>query len=223
MVKSLQRTKWVMVRSLPHCKHFPLHYDICHRILNHGRCNVGNCTFAHSQEEKDMWTYMKNNTLVDMQQVYDMWLTLCAQSQQKDEPTSSLPPPEEKCIAMPTDYEAMDGFHCRLCGRHSNSERQWQQHISSEKHKDRVFTCDEEDKALTWNYRFPAKYFQLCPKFADHCPDGMSCDYAHGPEELQEWNERREFFKRKLKRAKDDMLIMPDESDFGKYNFLLQD
>ncbi|XP_072299848.1 zinc finger CCCH domain-containing protein 7B-like [Eucyclogobius newberryi] len=226
LVKSLERekSKWVMVRTLPHCKHFPLHYDICHRILDRGRCNVGNCTFAHSQEEKDMWTYMKDNKLVDMQNLYDMWLQLSTLSHQNEEPVVSQPSPEEKCIVMPTDYaEPMDGFHCRLCGRHSNSERQWQKHISSEKHKDRLFSCDEEDKALTWNYRFPSTCFELCPKLGDDCPDGMSCDYAHSPEELQEWIERRDFLRRKLARAREDMLIMPDESDFGKYNFLLQD
>uniref|UniRef100_A0A8C6WKD6 Zinc finger CCCH-type containing 7B n=1 Tax=Neogobius melanostomus TaxID=47308 RepID=A0A8C6WKD6_9GOBI len=97
LVKSLERSKWVMVRTLPHCKHFPLHYDVL-------VCNVGNCTFAHSQEEKDMWTYMKNTKLVDMQQVYDMWLTLSTLNHQKDERAVSQSPPQEKCIVMPTDY-----------------------------------------------------------------------------------------------------------------------
>lgn len=55
------------------------------------------------------------------------------------------------------------------------------------------------------------------------CPDGVSCDYAHSLEELQEWTERRDFLRRKLAKARDDMLIMPDECDFGKYNYLLQD
>lgn len=54
------------------------------------------------------------------------------------------------------------------------------------------------------------------------CPDGVSCDYAHSPEELQEWTERRDFLRQKLAKAREDMLIMPDELDFGKYNFLLQ-
>uniref|UniRef100_A0A3B4B0H9 C3H1-type domain-containing protein n=1 Tax=Periophthalmus magnuspinnatus TaxID=409849 RepID=A0A3B4B0H9_9GOBI len=216
LVKSSERSKWVMVRTLPHCKHFPLHYDICHRILDRGRCNVGNCTFAHSQEEKDMWTYMKNNKLVDMQQVYDMWLQLSTLNHQNEEPVVTQP--EEKSIVMPTDYaEPMDGFHCRLCGRHSNSERQWQQHISSEKHKDRVFSCDEEEKSYTCPHR------RVFSRLEDDCPDGVSCDYAHSLEELQEWIERRDFLRRKLDRAREDMLIMADESDFGKYNFLLQD
>ncbi|XP_017272166.1 zinc finger CCCH domain-containing protein 7B isoform X1 [Kryptolebias marmoratus] len=225
LVRSSERSKWVQVRPLPHTKNFPLHYDMCAQILRKKKCNyTGNCTFAHSQEEREMWMYMKNNDLVDMQQVYDMWLALAAQSRQADGAGLSQPNAEEKYIMMPTDYaELMSGFHCRLCGKHSNSERQWQQHISSEKHKDRVFSCEGEEEALTWNYRFPGTRFKICPEVDDGCPDGVSCDYAHSPEELQEWIERRDFLRQKLAKAREDMLIMPDELDFGKYNFLLQD
>ncbi|XP_042360267.1 zinc finger CCCH-type containing 7Ba [Plectropomus leopardus] len=225
LVKSLERSKWVKVRPLPHAKNFPLQYDICTQILEKRKCNYsGNCTFAHSQEEKEMWMYMKNNDLREMQQIYDMWLTITAQNRQTDGATLTQPVPEEKYICMPTDYaELMSSFHCRLCGRHSNSERQWQQHISTEKHKDRVFSCEGEDEALTWSYRFPGPCFELCPKLDGGCPDGVSCDFAHSLEELQEWTERRDLLRRKLAKARDDMLIMPDEVDFGKYNFLLQD
>ncbi|XP_036945103.1 zinc finger CCCH domain-containing protein 7B-like isoform X2 [Acanthopagrus latus] len=227
LVKSSERSKWVQVRPLPHAKNFPLYYDICTQILKKGQCNYsGICTFAHSQEERDMWMYMKNNDLRDMQQIYDLWLTdfTKAQNRQPDGAMLNQPVPEEKSIIMPTDYaEQMSGFHCRLCGRHSNSERQWQQHISSEKHKDRVFSCEGEDKALTWTYRFPGACFELCPKLDGGCPDGVSCDYAHSPEELHEWTERRDFLRQKLAKAREDMLIMPDEVDFGMYNFLLQD
>ncbi|KAM9346032.1 zinc finger CCCH domain-containing protein 7B-like [Symphorus nematophorus] len=225
LVKSLERSKWVQVRPLPHAKNFPLQYDICTQILEKRKCNyTGKCTFAHSQEEKEMWMYMKNNELRDMQQMYDMWLTLNAQNRQADGAMVTQPVPEEKYIVMPTDYaEPMSGFHCRLCGKHSNSERQWQQHISSERHKDRVFSCEGEDEALTWIYRFPGTCFELCPKLDGGCPDGVSCDYAHSPEELQEWIERRDFLRQKLAKAREDMLIMPDEFDFGKYNYLLQD
>lgn len=55
------------------------------------------------------------------------------------------------------------------------------------------------------------------------CPDGVSCDYAHSREELHEWTERCDFLRQKLAKAREDMLIMPDEVDFGMYNFLLQD
>ncbi|XP_047428625.1 zinc finger CCCH domain-containing protein 7B-like [Mugil cephalus] len=229
LVKSPERSKWVQVRPLPHAKNFPLYYDMCAQIRDKKKCNYsGNCTFAHSEEEREMWMYMKNHDLREMQQMYDMWLTLTGHKRQTNGAVSSQPVPEEKGIVMPTDYaEPMTGFHCRLCGKHSNSERQWQQHISSEKHKDRVFSCEGEDEALTWSYRFPGARFELCPRLsdgsADGCPERMSCDYAHSPEELQEWRERRDFLRRKLARARDDMLIMPEQSDFGKYNFLLQD
>ncbi|XP_068434358.1 zinc finger CCCH domain-containing protein 7B-like isoform X2 [Clinocottus analis] len=225
LVRSSERSKWIQVRPLPHAKNFPMHYDICTQILKKGKCNfTGNCTFAHSQEEREMWTYMKNNDLREMQQIYDMWLSLTAQNRQADGAMLTQPVPEERYIVMPTDYaEPMNGFHCRLCGKHSNGDRQWQQHISTEKHKDRVFSCEGEDEALTWSYRFPGPCFELCHKFDGDCPDGVSCDYAHSLEELQEWTERRDFLRQKLAKAREDMLVMPDEHDFGKFNFLLQD
>uniref|UniRef100_UPI0037E75EB9 zinc finger CCCH domain-containing protein 7B-like isoform X2 n=1 Tax=Semicossyphus pulcher TaxID=241346 RepID=UPI0037E75EB9 len=225
LVKSVERSKWVQVRPLPHAKNFPLNYELCAQILRHGKCSYpGKCTFAHSQEEKDMWMYMKNNDMPYMQQIYDLWLSLSTNNHQADGATLTQPVPEEKYIVMPTDYaEPMSGFHCRLCGKHSNSERQWQQHISTEKHKDRVFSCEGEDEALTWSYRFPGRCFKLCSKLDSDCPDGVSCDYAHSPEELQEWTDRRDFLRQKLAKAREDMLIMPDEFDFGKFNFLLQD
>ncbi|XP_048846471.1 zinc finger CCCH domain-containing protein 7B-like isoform X2 [Brienomyrus brachyistius] len=224
LVKSFEKKKWVVVRPLPFSRSYPQQYDMCVHVMKQKKCHyIGNCSFAHSLEERDVWTYMKNNNLRDMQQMYDMWLTLTNQNRHPDG-TLVTPPPEEKHIALPTDYtEPMSGFHCRLCGKHSNSERQWQQHISSEKHKDRVFSCEAEDEGLAWKHRFPGPRFTLCPRLEGGCPDGVSCDCAHGEEELTEWLERRDFLRRKLAKARDDMLIAPNDIDFGKYNFLLQD
>lgn len=37
-------------------------WQMCDQISNGKKCNyTGKCTFAHSQEEKEMWMYMKNN------------------------------------------------------------------------------------------------------------------------------------------------------------------
>lgn len=58
------------------------------------------------------------------------------------------------------------GYHCWLCGKNSNSKKQWQQHIQSEKHKEKVFTSDSD--ASGWAYRFPMGEFRLC----DRCPLG---------------------------------------------------
>ncbi|KAM3864413.1 zinc finger CCCH domain-containing protein 7B-like [Diretmus argenteus] len=229
LVKSTERNKWVHVRPPPLTKKNVMQYEICTKILETRKCNyIGNCTFAHSHEEKELWTFMKNNDLKEMQQMYDMWLS--HRTRQSDGATLAQTGPTqpvplgEKAIVMPTDYaDPVNGFYCPLCGKHSNSERQWQKHISTEKHKDRVFSCEGEDEVLTWNYRFPSPRFEICPKLARGCPEGASCDFAHSLEELQEWLERRDFLRRKLARARADMLIMPDEVDFGKYNFLLQD
>ncbi|XP_054616011.1 zinc finger CCCH domain-containing protein 7B-like isoform X2 [Dunckerocampus dactyliophorus] len=226
LVKTLDKSKWVPVRPLPHTpKNFPIQYEMCNQILEKKKCNYsGKCTFAHSEEEKDMWMYMKNQDIRDMQQMYDMWLTLSTHNRQADGAVLTQPVPEEKYIIMPMDNaEQMSGFYCHLCGKHSNGERQWQQHISTLKHRERVFSYEGEDEALTWTYRFPGSCFQLCSKLEGGCPDGASCDSAHSHEELQEWMERRDILRQRLAKAREDMLIMPDEFDFGKYNFLLQE
>ncbi|KAJ7992594.1 hypothetical protein DPEC_G00280310 [Dallia pectoralis] len=224
LVKSLEKKKWVMVRTLPSAKTYPHQYDICAHVMKQKKCHfIGNCTFAHSEEEKDVWTYMKNNGLKDMQQLYDMWLVTTKQNVQSGT-TQLAQHTEVKQIIMPTDYaDPMSGLYCHLCGKHSHSERQWQQHISTKKHKERVFSCEGEDESPIWNHRFPGPRLTLCPRMEGGCPEGVSCDYAHSTQELVEWQERRDFLRRKLSRAREDMLIMPDELDFGKYNFLLQD
>lgn len=57
------------------------------------------------------------------------------------------------------------GNHCWLCGKNCNSEKQWQQHITSEKHKERVF--NSEDDQNCWQYRFPTGTFKVCERWVD--------------------------------------------------------
>ncbi|XP_063078484.1 zinc finger CCCH-type containing 7Ba isoform X2 [Engraulis encrasicolus] len=222
LVKAYDKQKWVMVRSPP--KNPPQKYDICIHVVNQRKCQyIGNCSFAHSQEEKDLWTYMRNEGLQEMLQMYEMWLAMTNQSQQPVDPPVHQHN-DNRHIPMPTDYaEPMSGFHCRLCGKHSNGERQWQQHISTEKHKDRLFSCEEDEETLDWIHRFPGLHFALCPRLDGVCPEGLACDFAHSEEELQEWHERRAFMRQKLAKARADMLIAPTDFNFGKYNFLLRD
>ncbi|XP_077358339.1 zinc finger CCCH domain-containing protein 7A-like isoform X2 [Festucalex cinctus] len=219
MVKSMEENKWVPVRPLPHSKNFPAQYELCSWMLEKKRCDYfGNCSFAHSKEEKEMWMYMKTQNVIEMQQMYNMWLDLSAHVRQADEATLT----QEKDIVMPTDNAAaMGDFYCPPCGKQCNGERQWQRHISTDKHKECLFNCDGEDEALRWSHRFPGASFKLCTKSEADCPDGASCDFAHSPEELQEWKERQSFLRRKLDKARKDLLIMPDDFNFGKYNFIL--
>ncbi|XP_051968603.1 zinc finger CCCH domain-containing protein 7B [Xyrauchen texanus] len=110
LVKSFEKKKWVVVRPLPFSRTYPQQYDMCVHVMKQKKCHyIGNCSFAHSLEERDVWTYMKNNSLRDMQQMYEMWLSLTNQNRRADG-TLLTPPPEEKQIAMPTDYsESMVG------------------------------------------------------------------------------------------------------------------
>lgn len=56
-------------------------------------------------------------------------------------------------------------FHCWMCGKNCNSEKQWQGHISSEKHKEKVFHT--EDDQYCWQHRFPTGYFSICDRYVD--------------------------------------------------------
>ncbi|GAB1299629.1 Zinc finger CCCH type-containing 7B [Apodemus speciosus] len=224
LVMSKAKRKWVSVRPLPSIRNFPQQYDLCIHAQNGRKCQyVGNCSFAHSPEERDMWTFMKENKILDMQQTYDMWL----KKHNPGKPGEGTPIGSregEKQIQMPTDYaDIMMGYHCWLCGKNSNSKKQWQQHIQSEKHKEKVFTSDSD--ASGWAYRFPMGEFRLCDRLqkGKTCPDGDKCRCAHGQEELSEWLDRREVLKQKLAKARKDMLLCPRDDDFGKYNFLLQE
>ncbi|XP_053348789.1 zinc finger CCCH domain-containing protein 7A [Clarias gariepinus] len=223
LVSSVERKKWTEVRPLPMRKPAPTQFEICLHVAAGKKCQyIGNCTFAHSLEEKELWTYMKDNNIADMEQLYESWL----QSQKlssSDESSSSVAKENGKQIHMPTDYaEEVASNHCWLCGKNCNSEKQWQQHISSEKHKDRMF--NSEDDQIGWQYRFPTGVFRVCDRFLKGtCSDGEKCTMAHGEEELKEWMDRRELLLMKLTKARNDHLIAPNDNDFGKYSFLLKD
>ncbi|KAM9843665.1 zinc finger CCCH domain-containing protein 7A isoform 1-T1 [Aulostomus maculatus] len=223
LVSSLERRKWTTVRPLPTKKPIPSQFEICMHVTAGKKCQyIGNCTFAHSVEERDLWTFMKENNIPDMDQLYEQWL----QSQRPgwgEETSKNSIRENGKQIHMPTDYaEEVAGNHCWLCGKNCNSEKQWQQHITSEKHKDRVF--NSEDDQNCWQYRFPTGTFKVCERFLKRtCTEDDSCKLAHGEQELKEWKERREFLLMKLAKARKDHLIAPNDNDFGKYSFLLKD
>uniref|UniRef100_A0A3P8NTG2 C3H1-type domain-containing protein n=1 Tax=Astatotilapia calliptera TaxID=8154 RepID=A0A3P8NTG2_ASTCA len=217
LVSSHERKKWTTVRPLPTKKPIPSQFEICMHVTAGKKCQyIGNCTFAHSVEERDLWTYMKENNIGDMDQLYEQWL----QSQRPgwgDETSTNSVRENGKQIHMPTDYaEEVAGNHCWLCGKNCNSEKQWQQHITSEKHKERVF--NSEDDQNCWQYRFPTGTFKVCERFLKGtCTEDDLCKLAHGEQELKEWRERREFLLMKLAKATKDHLIAPNDNDFGKY------
>ncbi|NWQ80580.1 Z3H7B protein, partial [Columbina picui] len=234
LVMSKAKKKWVSVRPLPSIRNFPQQYDLCIHAQNGRKCQyVGNCSFAHSPEERDMWTFMKENksewgkhgpeSLGKGKRTFGQWMQslLSHTLDNRDGAGRSW------YHAIRWDYWAglsTMGYHCWLCGKNSNSKKQWQQHIQSEKHKEKVFTSDSDSSC--WSYRFPMGEFRLCEsrfQKSKTCPDGEECRYAHGQDELTEWLDRREVLKQKLAKARKDMLLCPRDDDFGKYNFLLRD
>lgn len=110
LVKSFEKKKWVVVRPLPFSRTYPQQYDMCVHVMKQKKCHyIGNCSFAHSLEERDVWTYMKNNSLRDMQQMYELWLQLTNQSRRTDSSVVT-PPPEDKQVTITADYtESMGG------------------------------------------------------------------------------------------------------------------
>ncbi|XP_057682258.1 zinc finger CCCH domain-containing protein 7B isoform X2 [Corythoichthys intestinalis] len=110
LVKSFEKKKWVVVRPLPFSRTYPQQYDMCVHVMKQKKCHyIGNCSFAHSLEERDVWTYMKNNSLRDMQQMYELWLQLTNQNR-RTESTAATPPPEDKQVTITADYsENMGG------------------------------------------------------------------------------------------------------------------
>uniref|UniRef100_A0A803SNS0 C3H1-type domain-containing protein n=1 Tax=Anolis carolinensis TaxID=28377 RepID=A0A803SNS0_ANOCA len=208
LVMSNERKKWNTIRPLPTKKQVPLQFDLCNHIASGKKCQyVGNCSFAHSHEEREMWTYMKENGIQDMEQLYEMWLK--SQKPEKGEdPAAQASKENGKQIHMPTDYaEVTVDFHCWMCGKNCNSEKQWQGHISSEKHKEKVFHT--EDDQNRWQHRFPTGCFSLCERGT--CVEGNHCRW-----------ERRHVLCMKLSKACKDHLIAPNDNDFGKYSFLFK-
>ncbi|XP_024141598.1 zinc finger CCCH domain-containing protein 7B isoform X1 [Oryzias melastigma] len=114
LVKSFEKKKWVVVRPLPFSRSYPQQYDMCVHVMKQKKCHyIGNCSFAHSLEERDVWTYMKNNNLRDMQQMYELWLQLTNQSRRAD--TSAVsPPPDDKQVTITADYTDSLFKHRRL-------------------------------------------------------------------------------------------------------------
>lgn len=168
-----------------------------------------------------MWIFMKENKILDMQQIYDMWLKKYNLGKFGEGIFISFWE-GEKQIQMFIDYvDIMMGYYCWFCGKNSNSKKQWQQYIQFEKYKEKVFMFDSDVSG--WVFCFFMGEFWFCDRFQKGkvCLDGDKCCCVYGQEEFNEWLDWCEVLKQKLVKVCKDMFLCLWDDDFGKYNFLL--
>ncbi|CAH1244538.1 HELZ2 [Branchiostoma lanceolatum] len=94
--------------------------------------------------------------------------------------------------------------YCDYCQLQCNSQQQLRNHYQGKKHKAKLLSDDSDQM---WQQRrpppgVPAGQYKMCPsnRFG-RCIHGLCCTYAHTEEELNEWQQRYEIRKQRLKAA----------------------
>nr|XP_039256845.1 uncharacterized protein LOC120333481 isoform X1 [Styela clava] len=207
------RKDWTQIRDLPYLKNkgLPARFELCENIRRQKKCPFSNkCNFAHSQEELDIWIYLRDNQLKDLEELHD---SLNRDKQPKATRPAVLPLQntiDPNAIRLPTDFLPQSAYHCWLCNKECNGQRQWDQHCLSVKH--RLGALSDSDG--NWKYRNPGGNYEICERHLKNiceydcvAPVDNKCRNAHSIEELEEWKQRREYVLNRIKKAQNDQLI----------------
>lgn len=207
------RKDWTQIRDLPYLKNkgLPARFELCENIRRQKKCPFSNkCNFAHSQEELDIWIYLRDNQLKDLEELHD---SLNREKQPKTLKAAVLPLQniiDPNAIRLPTDFMPQSAYHCWLCNKECNGQRQWDQHCLSVKH--RLGALSDSDG--NWKYRNPGGNYEICERHLKNiceydcvAPVDNKCRNAHSIEELEEWKQRREYVLNRIKKAQNDQLI----------------
>lgn len=92
--------------------------QICVHVLKEKKCHyIGNCSFAHSQEEKELWTYMKNTgcEASHLFQFLTYMYTLVKFSEKKTK-TNNKQTKKKTTTAFPKIHRAVHCFTMRKLG-----------------------------------------------------------------------------------------------------------
>ncbi|XP_025107228.1 helicase with zinc finger domain 2-like isoform X5 [Pomacea canaliculata] len=218
------------LRNLPRVIPRNLNFTVCRQILEKRKCQFmgsGPCQFAHSEEERVLWIWMARNKMTTAEEVARAWKE--EQQQQKvkishgDSVVAVTPARPFSQIRTPVGLHNTTHY-CRYCSHQCNSDRQWEDHCSTEKH---IFNVNS-DKDHQWNFRQPpwgqGSNLNLCSKHMgggrcqySNVPDMFNlCKYAHSVEELDEWKERFEW--RQMKRS-----IAKEQNMFSYMDTLLEE
>ncbi|XP_051567604.1 helicase with zinc finger domain 2 [Myxocyprinus asiaticus] len=190
------RLVWRPVAALPDFPR-PQRYDVClHYSEEHGCRQHGNrCTYARSEEEADLWNFMKDEDLTIPQLVNLI----------KTNPWS----PQLK------SQDRRQQFYCKLCNGKFPTNEDFMNHCFTLEHRRLIF----EDSSSPWKYRDPPptnKDLKLCTRYLI-CEYGDSCMEAHSQEELQEWRQRIKNARKKSKNAAEQGLLSYQDTLLEEY------
>ncbi|XP_078692797.1 3'-5' exoribonuclease HELZ2-like [Branchiostoma floridae x Branchiostoma belcheri] len=174
-------------------------FEMCRYIQPGKCCFLGQeCTYAHSEEERKVWTFLKEQKLRDLEVLVNL-----SQQQQHARPSSPATPSPQaspRTSNFPLLRPWISQYYCNLCHKTCNGRVTFDQHCSSEGHQARL----RSDASDNWQYRRPPwigrdEEYRLCRRHAaGSCQyDGVEdrhniCPEAHSQEELDEWKERRQ-------------------------------
>ncbi|XP_033629468.1 helicase with zinc finger domain 2-like [Asterias rubens] len=178
------------------------------------RCFNMSCTLPHSNEERELWIFMRRYKLKTLQEV------MSAGRAPPETPNTATAYATSSTLAQPPPQEKT---HCSYCNETFNEHWQLQRHFLTNQHKSNI----KFDKDKVWKHRIPpvkvaGDQYEECQEhkrgtclFSDS-PE--SCTKAHSKDELEEWMERHRYIVMKIRKAKESKLYAFMDHVLFSYN-----
>ncbi|XP_019641872.1 PREDICTED: helicase with zinc finger domain 2-like [Branchiostoma belcheri] len=176
-------------------------FRMCRQVQQHKECRIGKtCTYPHSQEEMEIWTFQKETKILDLEELVNLSQQQHATPRPSAATTSTSRQTSRRTSDFPLLSPQISQYYCNLCHKTCSGRVTFDQHCSSEGHQARL----RSDASDNWQYRRPPwigqdEEYRLCQSHAaGACQyDGVEdrhniCPEAHSQEELDEWKERRQ-------------------------------
>ncbi|XP_072540872.1 3'-5' exoribonuclease HELZ2 isoform X2 [Salminus brasiliensis] len=168
------------------------------------------CWFAHSSIEKTVWEKESRGSL-------DRSLLLQAPSSRASSRASSCAGSRTSSCesSRPASQERERQHYCHVCKCQFPTNEDFMNHCFTVKHRKLIF----EDRPSAWSYRDPpltSRVFKLCERRST-CEYGNSCMDAHSKEELQEWQHRYKFARKKIRAAEEQGVLSYQDSLLEEY------
>lgn len=184
------KERWKEPRPRPPANMGLHQFQLCKHVTTEGNCPYGQrCTFAHSEEELQVWVYGS-----------------------LDKSSALLPTPTSL-------QQSVSEFYCRACDLYCTSQRQLDEHQSGAKHNHVVAATSRNLPYRPVQLphvsmppppapipsvilrprpnRFPIHGYRICSSVASgrRCFYGDACSFAHSQMELDAWNQELQAFR----------------------------